>query len=179
MKAMLTSAGLETQRLRKEFWRLCEKPAKDLRCLFVPTAAIDAPSLAVLRKCFYDLLNAGCKKENIVVFDCHEPITADELAGYDVVYVTGGETYHLAREMKKVGLMDALTPWCEAGGLYLGVSAGAILCTTGFAPGLPWADCELHVHQSTGDAPGPLTAGVVKLTNAQMILIDGAEPTVF
>lgn len=51
MRVLLTSCGLETKEIEKQFIEMLEKPVSDSKALFIPTAAIDADAIAVLPKC--------------------------------------------------------------------------------------------------------------------------------
>ena len=44
MRLMLTSCGLETEKIRDHFLKMLGKDPRDTRALFIPTAAIDADS---------------------------------------------------------------------------------------------------------------------------------------
>lgn len=79
MRVMLTSCGLETERLKACFLSLLGKAPEHAKALFIPTAAIDADAISVLPKCMNDLLRCGIPKENIRVFDLHREMPTDEL----------------------------------------------------------------------------------------------------
>ena len=55
MRAMLTSCGLETERLKDRFLSLLGKAPAQAKALFIPTAAIDPDAISVLPKCMNDL----------------------------------------------------------------------------------------------------------------------------
>ena len=92
MRLMLTSCGLETEKIKAHFLKMLGKDPGDARALFIPTAAIDADAIDVLPKCMDDLLKCGIPKENIRVFDLHADMPAEELKDFDVVYFFGGRT---------------------------------------------------------------------------------------
>ena len=79
MRLMLTSCGLETEKIKGHFLEMLGKDPRGARALFIPTAAIDADAVGVLPKCMNDLLRAGIPKENIRVFDLHADMPAEEL----------------------------------------------------------------------------------------------------
>jgi dipeptidase E len=56
-----------------------------------------------------------------------EAQTRAALAGADIVYVTGGNTYFLLEHAQRAGLAGAVAACLAAGGAYIGASAGAIL----------------------------------------------------
>lgn len=67
---------------------------------------------------------------SFVIFDiknkAHNDLT-EALDNTDLVYVTGGNTYCLLEEMKKIDFQKALNIFLEAGGVYMGSSAGSIV----------------------------------------------------
>lgn len=50
MRVLLTSAGLETEEIKKHFINLVGKDMSFVKALFIPTAAIDADAIEVLPK---------------------------------------------------------------------------------------------------------------------------------
>lgn len=52
---------------------------------------------------------------------------ADALARYYAVYIGGGNTWSLHKELSDSGFMDALSRYVRAGGIVYGGSAGAII----------------------------------------------------
>ena len=90
MKVMLTSCGIETEKIKKHFLEMLGKAPSDTRALFIPTAAIDADAIEVLPKCLEDLLKCGIPKEQIEVFDLHRNMQLQELKAFDVVYFCTG-----------------------------------------------------------------------------------------
>ena len=88
MRLMLTSCGLETEKIKGYFLEMLGKDPCHAKALFIPTAAIDADAVEVLPKCMHDLLKCGFPKENIRVFDLHADMPAEELGTFDVVLLT-------------------------------------------------------------------------------------------
>ena len=87
MRVMLTSCGLETDKIQEQFQKMLGKDAANAKALFIPTAAIDVDAIFVLPKCMEDLLKSGIPKENIRVFDLHQDMPIETLNTYDVVYL--------------------------------------------------------------------------------------------
>ena len=79
MRVLLTSAGLETEKIKEYFIKMSEKDMLDVKALFIPTAAIDPGAIAVLPKCMNDLLRCGIQDKNIKVFDLYTGMNLDEL----------------------------------------------------------------------------------------------------
>ena len=128
MKLFLTSAGLPPETTEAFLGLLSKKPEKTRVC-FIPTASFDhhpdgeAPyvkedkrRLAELG--FKTIIDVDLRKEN------EEPLK-EKLKDFDVVFVTGGNTFYLLKYIKESGFDKALKPFLDKGGIYLGVSAGS------------------------------------------------------
>ena len=174
MRVMLTSCGLETEKITAEFLEMLGKPAAGAKALFIPTAAIDADAVEVLPKCMNDLLKCGIPKENIRVFDLHRDMPADELKTYDVVYLTGGRTSYLLERINDTGFRNTLLAYIREGGFVIGVSAGSIIFAGNLPGSLGLVDTKLDVHceksSFTGKVSFPLP-GNLKLSNTAAMLI--------
>ena len=147
MRVMLTSCGLETQKIKDCFLTMLGKEGAKAKALFIPTAAIDADAIEVLPKCMNDLLKCGIPKENIRVFDLHQNMPMDELKTYDVVYLTGGRTSYLLERINDTGFRETLLTYIRDNGFVIGVSAGSII----FAE----AGCSLRSEQLYGQSIFP------------------------
>ena len=95
MRVLLTSAGLETTKIKEYFVDMVGKEMSLVKALFIPTAAIDADAIEVLPKCMNDLLKCGILNKNINVYDLHAGMEIEDLQQYDVVYLCGGNTCYL------------------------------------------------------------------------------------
>ena len=174
MRVMLTSCGLETEKIKRCFLNLlCKEPA-ETKALFIPTAAIDAEAIAVLPKCMNDLLKCGIPNENIRVFDLHENMSIDELKAFDLVYLCGGRTSYLLERINDTGFCDSLKEYIKGGGLVVGVSAGSIIFADNLPGNLGLADTKLYVHCEKGDPAGKVTFPLKEktmLTNTAAMII--------
>ena len=119
MRVMLTSCGLETRSLEKEFLKMLGKDAGEARALFIPTAAVDADSIAVLPKCMNDLIKCGIPKNNIHVYDLHENISMEEIRTFDVIYLCGGKTSYLLNRINETGFRDTLLTYINENGFVI------------------------------------------------------------
>lgn len=174
MKLLLTSTGLGNPVLRREFVRLLPCEAASARALFIPTAAVNCDAIEVLPKCLEDLYNIGIRRENIVVYDLHEPMAEAEIAAFDCVYICGGNTKYLAKRVKEARFGEVLKAYLAAGrGAALGVSAGSMIFSAAQDAGIDLLPQALHVHCQQGSADGELPPDEVHLTNEQGILFEG------
>lgn len=174
MRVMLTSCGLETEQIKKQFLKMLEKKPADTKALFIPTAAIDADAIEVLPKCMNDLLKCGIPKENIQVFDLHQNMPINKLKAFDVVYLTGGRTSYLLERINDTGFRDTLLTYIRDGGFVIGVSAGSIIFANNLPGNLELLDTKLDVHCEASSYTGRVSFPVIenmKLSNTAAIII--------
>ena len=175
-KILLTSAGLQTDRLMEVFHGLFDKKPEEIKALFIPTAANFPDAIAVLPGCMNDLLNAGIPKENICVFDLHRNMEINELKQYDVIYFTGGSPQYLLERINNTGFNKSISEYVDNGGVYIGVSAGSMVATNNLPDNLNFINCTLDVHMPNGTKSGVIITDSnphVDLTDDNAILILG------
>ena len=174
MRVMLTSCGLETEKIKAAFLDLLNKKPEDTSALFIPTAAIDADAIDVLPKCMNDLLKCNIPKENITVFDLHKNMTLEELMKFDVVYLTGGRTAYLLERINDTGFRDSIAAYIQNNGIVLGVSAGSLVFANNLDNNLGLLDTKIDVHCEESNLIGKVDFPIIKnlrLSNtAAMIL---------
>lgn len=182
MRVLLTSAGLETEEIKKYFVDMAGKDMSLVKALFIPTAAIDAGAIEVLPKCMNDLLKCGILDKNIKVYDLHAGMEIEELQRYDVVYLCGGNTHYLLKRINDTKFNKSLTEYINGNGLVIGVSAGSLIFSNNLGNNLGLIDTKLDVHCTTGERRGKLAYPLknnVRLTNTCALAIrdfpDGME----
>ena len=174
MKLMLTSCGLETEKIQKQFLHMLGKAPDEAKALFIPTAAIDADAVAVLPKCMNDLLKCGIPKGNIRVFDLHENMTMEEVKAFDVVYLCGGRTAYLLSRINDTGFRDTLAAYIRDGGFVIGVSAGSLIFANNLPGNLGLLDTKMDVHCEKSSLVGPVLFPLpenIRLSNTAALLI--------
>ena len=174
MRLMLTSCGLETEKIKGYFLEMLGKDPCHAKALFIPTAAIDADAVEVLPKCMHDLLKCGFPKENIRVYDLHADMPADELNTFDVVYFCGGRTSYLLERINDSGFRGTLLNYIREDGFVIGVSAGSIIFANNLPGNLGFIDTKLDVHCDRSSFTGRVTfplADNLKLSNTAAMLI--------
>lgn len=184
MNLLLTSCGLETKTIEQTFLQMLNKPAEQVRALFIPTAANSPDAIEVLPKCLEDLLRCGIPRENICVYDLHDSIHYASMQQYDAVYLCGGSPAYLLRRIIEGGFDQCLLKYLEDGGVVLGVSAGSMVFASQMANNLGILQCPLHVHcpDERRIAPGryPLSRTEdILLGNSQAIRFEQGEMIVF
>ncbi len=172
MRVLLTSAGLETDKIQKYFINMLEKDVSEVRALFIPTAAIDPGAIKVLPKCLNDLLKCGI--ENIDVFDLHTGMEISKLQKYDVVYLCGGNPSYLLDRINATGFNENLMEYIRGNGMVIGVSAGSLIFSNNLVDNLGLIDTALYVHCQDGEKIGKIDYPLkdhIKLTNTCALAI--------
>lgn len=175
---ILTSTGLENPVIEKELLNILNKKAADSSALWIPTAANSEEAKAVLPKCMNDLLRAGFCRENICTYDLDYIMAYEDLRKFDVVYVCGGDSAYLLKQMIKVCFVDSIAKYVREDGIYIGVSAGSIVCSQNLEDSIPFLPCKLDVHCDTGHAVGSYDftkEKYIRLTNRSAIVLTAAE----
>lgn len=182
MRVLLTSAGLETQKIKECFVDMVGKDMSLVKALFIPTAAIDADAIEVLPKCMNDLLKCGILNKNITVYDLHTGMEIEELQQYDVVYLCGGSTRYLLERINDTKFNKSLMEYINDNGMVIGVSAGSIIFANNLCNNLGLINTKLDVHCMTGERIGKLAYPLkdnMRLTNICALVIrdfqDGME----
>lgn len=125
MKLLLTSNGLSTEKIKKEFLRLVGKPVGEIKILFMTTASgahkVPTPWLDRDKEI---LFNLGISKNNLVEFNFDKKIKIEE---FDVLFIEGGNTYYLLKRIREEGFDKEILLFVKKNRLYLGVSAGSVL----------------------------------------------------
>lgn len=129
MKLLLTSAGITNQSIAKALVELCGKPAEDIKVGFITTAA----NVEEGNKDWYINQFTNLHKYGFGWVDVVDPSAADvnwqeRLKEVDVIFVSGGNTFHLLNQYRKTGFGEWLRQNLESK-VYVGVSAGTIITT--------------------------------------------------
>ncbi len=126
-KILLTSGGFENPKIGEIFLELVDKPASEIKVLFIPTAAIDEEQLFYTGKSREELISVGILDKNIISFDLDRKLTDEELKDIDVVYVCGGNTFYLLHKVRESGFDEILIKLINKGVVYVGASAGSMI----------------------------------------------------
>lgn len=182
MRVLITSAGLETEKIKNQFINMLNKDIPAVKALFIPTAAVNADAIEVLPKCMHDLLKCGIPSKNITVYDLHYGMDLEELRQYDVVYLCGGDTYYLLERINQTGFHKTLMEYIRTDGFVIGVSAGSIIFANNIPDNLGLIDTKLDVHCRDGEKEGKVSFPLkdnIRLTNTCALVIhsfpDGLE----
>lgn len=176
MKLLLTSCGLETEGIKNKFLSFLTKHASEIKAVFIPVAAIFPDAIEVLPKCLNDLIKCGIQKENIFVYDLHAPISNEELAKYDVIYICGGSPEYLLNRINETGFRQRLLDFLKNDGIVVGVSAGSIVFTNNLPDNLGKLSCHLDVHCNDNDCE---SLGQLDLRDKEKIKLGNKQAAIF
>ena len=128
MKLLLTSKGLNTQKIKQTFQSLLDKPTESIKVqiLGVNPGLPDFDMNAYADQDRQELVKLGVKPENILFNELDkEPPTG--FNNIDVIIVLGGSGYRYMHHLREHNLHQALKEFVESNKLYMGRSAGALV----------------------------------------------------
>ena len=133
MKLLLTSAGLSHKVIGRALLPLVGRPASETKVGFIPTAAnVEPRNKDWLVGQLLDLWRYGFSWIDIIDFSAASVDWQQRLAGVDVVYLAGGNTFHLLDQVRKTGFDKWLKNNIDHK-VYVGSSASTILMTPSIA----------------------------------------------
>ncbi len=129
MKLLLTSTGITNESIAKALDGLIGKPRKDVKIGYIPTAA----NMESGNKDWYiaqltNLQNHGFYWIDIVEIADSDVDYGQRLSEVDVIFVSGGNTFHLLNKYRETGFGKWLEEALKTK-IYVGVSAGSIVMT--------------------------------------------------
>jgi len=126
MKALLGSSSHTNKFLTELF----DKRPEDTSIIFITTAAKPYGDDVPWMHADIDTLKAlGCPVDLLDIEGLHEGELRERLELYDVIFVSGGNTYFLLDHVLKSGFDKIIKDLVNMGKIYAGTSAGAILAT--------------------------------------------------
>ena len=129
MKLLLTSAGISNPSISKALEDLLGKPINGVKLSFIPTAANVEPGD---KSWMIDDLNnfrkAGFEVDIADISAVSKEIWLPRLKESEVIFLGGGNTFHLMYWIKQSGLQDELPELLKTR-VYAGISAGS--CVAG------------------------------------------------
>jgi len=128
MRLFLTSAGLSNPKLEKAFVNLVGLPKNKIKVAFIPTAAnVEEGDKSWLIDDYINFKQLGLKSIDIVdISSVSKNIWRPRLEASDVLFLGGGNTFHLMHWVKKSGLIKLLPDLLKTR-VYAGVSAGSCI----------------------------------------------------
>jgi len=108
--------------------KLLPKPATELKAAFIPTAGDPYSDKGFAHVDREKLVEMGFDITDIDLKETDEATLETKLADVDLVLVAGGNTFYLLDKVRKSGFDKILPKMLERGLIYVGSSAGSILC---------------------------------------------------
>ncbi len=136
-KIVLTSCGVIDSELKKQFYDLLNKDINKVKLLYI-TIAVDGEKdtdRTWLEEEYATILNLGIKEENITEFNYEKVI---DFSYYDIIYVIGGNTFYLLKELREKQLDSKIIKAINNGVIYIGSSAGSIILGKSIETALPY-----------------------------------------
>lgn len=131
MKLLLTSGGLENKSIINALQDLVQKPFSESKIAFIPTAANleEGDKKDWFIKDLINLKHLNFNSIDIVdISALPKEIWLERLKDIDIIYVEGGNTYHLMYWFNQSGLSEII-PELLKNKVYVGVSAGTLVAT--------------------------------------------------
>lgn len=191
----LTSCGLSSD-MKKKFFDIIRKRPEDMKVLYIPTAGIETDGAREgFAICFDELSLMGIRYENILVYNLElilskdykrtysayikEPfmitrlLTVEELKSFDAVFVSGGESTVLCREMVRTGFDKIIEKAIKNGLVYVGISAGSMYAAGNLDDGLHIINNPIIPHWNGTKLIGlPSDRDEIKLVDGQAVYIE-------
>lgn len=129
MKLLLTSSGLSKREIGQALYDMVGKPASECRVGFIPTAANVEPHIkGWLIGQLNQLQRYGFYQIDIVDVSADGVDWRTRLESCDMLWLSGGNTFHLLEQVRKTGFDVWLKENIESK-VYVGGSASSILMT--------------------------------------------------
>jgi dipeptidase E len=134
MKLLLTSNGLSNQSVANALLELTGKPASETTIVFIPTAMnVARGTKDWFINDLYNIKKQGFKFIDIVdISALPKEVWLPKIENGDVLFFSGGNTYHLMYWLKKSGLFELLPELLKTR-VYAGISAGSMVTNPSLA----------------------------------------------
>lgn len=192
----LTSSGL-TKSMINFFFDIIRKCPEEVKILYIPTAGIETDSAREgIAICLYELSLMGIRSKNIFVYNLElvlskgyqrtysayvteEPIVSrlmsmEELKRFDAVFVGGGDSAVLCREMNRTGFDCVIKEAVNAGLVYVGISAGSMYAAGNLENGLNMISNPIIPHWNGKKLMSlRIDHGEIQLADGQAVYVEG------
>ena len=122
---LLTSSGMLGT--KEEILSVLPKPADKVRVAHIITASKVEQDISYVDKDRELMREAGFNVEDIDIEGKNKKQLIKLLESVDIIYVQGGNTFYLLRQMRKSGFNKIIKKLLRKGIVYIGVSAGSIV----------------------------------------------------
>lgn len=124
---LLTSGGLSTDKIKEQFLEMVGKDPEDSSVAFINNAADLDPNPWYVRSDVKQLEDLKFKVQEIDLKEYSQQSLYDLLSTFDVIWVSGGNTFYLLYWVRKSGFNKVIKQLLDEGTVYVGVSAGSII----------------------------------------------------
>ncbi|MFI7401088.1 Type 1 glutamine amidotransferase-like domain-containing protein [Streptomyces sp. NPDC049541] len=157
MNLLLTASGLRNETLRDALRDMLGKPFGSANIVYVPTASVAEPGdHGWLVEGMNRLYGLGWREFDVLELNgLPRQLVLDRLLHADVIYVEGGNHYHLARSITRNGLAEGFLQALESR-VHVGVSAGSMIFSrhlTAHSADVIGDTADLHVLGATTVEP--------------------------
>jgi dipeptidase E len=149
-KFLLTSTGLANKNIASLFLEIINKPVSQIKIVFIPTAARSEEELKYVVESKKELLALGISEKNITTLELDRPVSFQEIESFDVIYVCGGNTFHLLKKVRETNFDQVISEFVRNNKLYFGVSAGSILVCPNIEIAKPFDENDVNLTNLTG-----------------------------
>lgn len=192
----LTSSGL-TKNMVNSFFNIIGKCPEEVKILYIPTAGIETDSAREgIALCLYELSLMGIRYGNIFIYNLElilskgykrtysayvtdehiasRLMTTEELKEFDAVFVSGGDSTVLCREMVRTGFDCVLEQAVNDGLVYVGISAGSMYAAGNLNDGLKIIPNPIIPHWNEDKLVSlPTDSKEIQLADGQAVYIEG------
>ncbi|MBU3904626.1 MAG: Type 1 glutamine amidotransferase-like domain-containing protein [Nanoarchaeota archaeon] len=126
-KLLLTSTGFSNQKIIDEFIKMVNKWPAYVKVIFIPTASEVEEYKGYIEDDKKSLVSLGIKPENIKVLNLDHKVSYEEISDYDVIFVSGGNTFYLMQKVRESGFDEIIKQFVKNGKVYVAVSAGSVI----------------------------------------------------
>lgn len=194
----LTSSGL-SDKMIKMFFDIIGKSPEKVKILYIPTAGLETDGAREgFALCLDELAKMGISQENILIYNLElllsreyqrtysahvvnpamvsRLLTIEELSTFDAIFVSGGDSTVLCREMVRTGFDDVLKRAINDGLVYVGVSAGSMYAAGNLDNGLHIIMNPIIPHW-TGHKLAEVanSSTEIQLSDGQVVYVEGDE----
>ncbi len=148
-KIVLTSCGIIDNELKSKFYNLLNKDISEIKLLYI-TIAVDGEKntdRTWLEEEYATILDLGIKEENIKEYKYEENT---DFEGYDAIYMIGGNTFYLLKELREKKLDEKIIHAINNGVIYIGSSAGSIILGKTIETALPYDENWVNLEDFEG-----------------------------
>lgn len=192
----LTSSGL-TKNMVNSFFNIIGKCPEEVKILYIPTAGIETDGAREgIALCLYELSLMGIRYGNIFIYNLElilskgykrtysayvtdehissRLMTKEELKEFDAVFVSGGDSTVLCREMVRTGFDCVLEQAVNDGLVYVGISAGSMYAAGNLNDGLKIIPNPIIPHWNEDKLVSlPTDSKEIQLADGQAVYIEG------